>query len=407
MTLALDYVNDMDGHEMTPAHHLEEMLGEPGRILAKIIKMRDEGSAAGPMAAWAPELEDTAPITYENVWGGKGVASPGAFDLTRRAEVLDFMGVKTQMLYPTTPITAIIVGDVSEANLAKRYRITDSSVFEGRTRQQLMREIVDAYNGWIVDHLDADGDRLVRVGLLPTSIPRDELLHEAKRLVSSGVRAVWIPVGKPPAGLSPAAEELDEFWSLFADNDVAVTSHIGSEIEFLDQAWADSPRFGTLFDSIELPFSTVHLLSTIHFAVENYVTTMVLGGVFERNPNLRFGISELGAYWVGPMAERLDLYSHMFRGMWKGRPKPSDLVAEHIKVSPFNHENIASYFERYPNLSDVFCYGSDYPHVEGGKDSKEAIRAQLEHLGPEVVEKFFVTNAQAIVGARGSAKAAM
>ena len=57
----------------------------------------------------------------------------------------------------------------------------------------------------------------------------------------------------------------------------------------------------------------------MHFAPENYVAAMVLGGVFERHPHLRFGVIELSASWIGPLAERLDMtqsaISHQLRGL--------------------------------------------------------------------------------------------
>jgi hypothetical protein len=39
---------------------------------------------------------------------------------------------------------------------------------------------------------------------------------------------------------------------------------------------------------------------TLHYAPENFVAAMALGGVFERHPNVRFGVIELSATWVGP-----------------------------------------------------------------------------------------------------------
>jgi predicted TIM-barrel fold metal-dependent hydrolase len=54
---------------------------------------------------------------------------------------------------------------------------------------------------------------------------------------------------------------------------------------------------------------------------------------------------------------------------------------------------VARDFERYPNIADAYCYATDYPHVEGGKDSKMKLYEQISPLGTEIVEKFFVSNA--------------
>jgi predicted TIM-barrel fold metal-dependent hydrolase len=50
-------------------------------------------------------------------------------------------------------------------------------------------------------------------------------------------------------------------------------------------------------------------------------------------------------------------------------------------------------------LEDVYCFASDYPHVEGGKKPVEKFAASLEHLGSRVMEKFFVTNGELLLPA--------
>ncbi|HLG86517.1 MAG TPA: hypothetical protein VKZ79_04905 [Alphaproteobacteria bacterium] len=60
-------------------------------------------------------------------------------------------------------------------------------------------------------------------------------------------------------------------------------------------------------------------------------------------------------------------------------------------VSAFDFETVDLYFERY-DLDDVYCYASDYPHIEGGKDPMRRFAGRLERLGPRIMEKFFVAN---------------
>lgn len=42
---------------------------------------------------------------------------------------------------------------------------------------------------------------------------------------------------------------------------------------------------------------------------------------------------------------------------------------------------------------------TDYPHVEGGKESKRKLYEQLTPLGDDVVGKFFVTNGELLLPA--------
>ncbi len=80
--------------------------------------------------------------------------------------------------------------------------------------------------------------------------------------------------------------------------------------------------------------------------------------------------------------------------------KPSQYINRNVRVTPFNEfEPVRRDFERYPHLSDTYCYSTDYPHVEGGKDSKRLMHEQVAALGEEIVAKFFVTNAELIIPA--------
>lgn len=48
---------------------------------------------------------------------------------------------------------------------------------------------------------------------------------------------------------------------------------------------------------------------------------------------------------------------------------------------------------RYPNLASVYCYSTDYPHVEGGKDSKRVFSEALSNVSAKVRDQFFYQNA--------------
>jgi hypothetical protein len=66
-------------------------------------------------------------------------------------------------------------------------------------------------------------------------------------------------------------------------------------------------------------------------------------------------------------------------------------MAAAVFHEPFVFEPVHVYLDRY-DIADVLCFSTDYPHVEGGSDPLAAFGARLAGFGPEVVEKFFVTN---------------
>ena len=53
---------------------------------------------------------------------------------------------------------------------------------------------------------------------------------------------------------------------------------------------------------------------------------------------------------------------------------------------------MASYFERFPHLENVFSFSTDFPHSEGGRDSKNTFMANLANADERIRRKFFREN---------------
>jgi predicted TIM-barrel fold metal-dependent hydrolase len=127
---------------------------------------------------------------------------------------------------------------------------------------------------------------------------------------------------------------------------------------------------------------------------------MVMGGVFERFPALRFGIIELGAHWLAPLALHLDNTFKIFSRRFKGVLKllPSEYIRRNIRVTPYRIENIADHIDRY-GLSECYCYSSDFPHPEGGQDPIKDFDASISKMDPTINEKFFCKNGEWVLPA--------
>ena len=389
--------HDVDSHEMIPSHLLEDVLGQPGRIMGKVFESADR-LRPDPTATNMHQTDivgDLKDIDPEDIWKIKGPSAPSAIDLGRRVEVLDVMGIDRQLVFPTTAIAAMIVGGMNDIAYEMRFG-GDLSVFEGVSRPDFAKSFLRAYNDWVIGNAVLADGRIRMVGIVPTRPDVNEMIDTAKNLITSGVRAVYLQADVPPGGVSPAHSLLDPLWRLFEENDVAVTLHIGTEFAFLDPGWMIAETFQDLFQSPEIPNTNIQLFSTVHMAVENYVSAMVLGGVFERFPRLRLGLLEVGGYWVAPAARRMDMYIKVFPGAAAAKfpLKPSEYIARNVRVSPFNFEPVDRYFQDDPSLADVYCYSTDYPHVEGTKDSMKNMLAKVEPLGEEITTKFFRTNAE-------------
>lgn len=390
--------HDVDSHEMIPSNMLEGVLGQPGRIMGKVFESADR-LRPDPTATnmHRPDVAgDVSEIDPEDIWKVKGPSAPSAIDLGRRVEVLDVMGIEKQLVFPTTAIGAMIIGEMEDIAYDMRFG-GDMSVFEGMSRPDFARDFVAAYNGWVMDNAVLADGRIRLVGVLTTSrTDVNEMVDSAKKLIDGGIRAVYMQADFPPGGMSPAHSQMDPLWRLFEENDITVTLHIGTEFAFLDPGWMIAETFQDLFQSPEIPNTNIQLFSTVHMAVDNYLSAMVLGGVFERFPRLRLGLMEVGAHWVGCAARRMDMYTKVFPGAAAAKfpLKPSEYIARNVRVSPFNFEPVDRYIQDDPELVDVFCYSTDYPHTEGTKDSMKNMLARVEPLGEEITTKFFRTNAE-------------
>jgi predicted TIM-barrel fold metal-dependent hydrolase len=397
-TSVLDRTLDADAHEMVPSHLWGEVFGEASGLIGE--RAVDLLKKATGQKLYNPELnEDTADINEESVWQVRGSDAPASFDLSRRPEVLDVMGIRRQLIFPSSALLAmqLLVGTEGwMRNLMDVGGMRDEEFIElGRTG-------LHEYNDWVVRTTAVAPDRLRPVAYLDPTLDVSDLESQCKDLISQGVRAVHMNAGLPPGRVSPADPALDPVWSLLADNDIAATIHLGGEQGFVRSGtWVKAPAFAPgRVASHEIgmePYS----FATLHFAPSNWLVCMILGGVFERHPRLRFGVIEYGSKWFGPLIDSLDMWA---KDVYNVRLEPfismlpSEYAARNIRVTPFNNfEKVADYIAAYPALQNCYCFSTDYPHIEGGKDVKRKFAAELEPLGPEAVERFFVTNAELLL----------
>jgi predicted TIM-barrel fold metal-dependent hydrolase len=383
---------DVDTHEMMPLQAWEAEFGPSTKLLADTYKTLPYCNPRNKNNQDVPEyVGDLTPIDEESVWKTKGPRAPGSTDLKRRLEVMDAMGVQRTLLFPTS------VGLFAAELFTRSFQI--GKMFDSTPSvdaQAYARELFVVHNDWAVA-MQTVSPRLRPVGLVHGDTVED-VYNMATDLVRRGIRAVWLIGGELPGGVSPAHSDMDPVWKLLQDNNVVLTLHIGADGRFMSSyEWGNAPAFNGYREGLELKFDPWSL-SVIHLASQNYVSVMVTGGVFERFPKLRLGVTEVGAHWVGPLTQMLDMFYE--NGSLEDRQKrhvlselPSYYIKRNMRVSAFDFEPVDRYVETY-GLEDVICYASDYPHVEGGTAPMVNFAHKLERFGPEVMEKFFVTNGQ-------------
>jgi predicted TIM-barrel fold metal-dependent hydrolase len=308
------------------------------------------------------------------------------------------MGVRRQLIFPSFGLWGQILstGPDGGGSIAQAMQNLLGEGLSPEESRALGCAGIDEHNDWAARTTALDPDRLRPVGMLKPARDADDLIGQARGLLDRGLKGLLINTGSPPAGLSPAAPELDPFWALMAERDAPVMAHVGSDLGFLGSSeWSNAPAFAPNKLALEVglePYS----FSTIHLAVEHFLTVMVMGGVFERHPRLRFGAIELGAHWLGPLADNLDMWAtKVFARRLKPTLSklPSAYLARNVRVTPHNMiEPVAEFMTRYPRLASCYCYSTDYPHLEGGAFVRDKVHAMLAPLGDEALESYFVTN---------------
>ncbi|MEK9625594.1 MAG: amidohydrolase family protein [Gammaproteobacteria bacterium] len=367
---------DLDSHIQPCPETYELVAGEIGahyrQMFHDLLKSLPEDRAERVKKFAAPEIQEWNDST---VWTRKGSSAPGAVTAEGRLRTLDHMGVSRSLIFSDPGVQATAMG-------------------AGPLALPTMRH----WNDFITEFSSLDPDRLRGVAILNT-VDHELALNEAKRVLGNGGRAFVLPSSIPPGHASPARKEMDSLWGLLEEADATVCLHAGGEEGFLaSQEWDDGVehlKFDTIDYSAEGEQISPYLFSTMSLAPQNFVTLMVLGGVFERFPGLRFAAIELGAHWLAPTALHLDnvykIFSRRFQGVLS--MLPSEYIRQNIRVTPYRIENVADYVDRY-GMAECYCYSSDFPHPEGGNEPVKEFASNVSRLGEAFSSAFFSENGE-------------
>jgi predicted TIM-barrel fold metal-dependent hydrolase len=366
-------VNDADSHIMESLDWLPSY-ADAG-VRDRLIGMRLEAGGAAAAKAIEKSLARqkdavaTAEIDHDVVAGPKGWAAYGAMDPGERSRALDDLGFARQLVFTTFAGSQFLPSP-------------DLEVKYGGAR---------ALNRAIGDWCRAD-KRLVAVGVVPLDDP-GQALKEVDAAIAAGCGAIWVPAA--PAGeRSPGHPDLDPVWRRMSEAGVPFMLHVGAAASNLQAAYHKNghPRPKDWLGGGEnLRAKDFFALS---FAPQNFLCALALDGVFERHPNLRGGVIELGAGWVPDMLRRLD-------GAWKGWRKtdpvvgslqvpPSEYIRRAVRFTPFATENAGTIIRE--GGPELFLFSSDYPHPEGTKNPIERFEATFDGLDEDTKDRFYRRN---------------
>jgi predicted TIM-barrel fold metal-dependent hydrolase len=293
----------------------------------------------------------------------------GAFNTRERSQALDLLGFGHQVVFSSFCARLI-------------FGANDDDVAYGAAA---------AHNRAMSSFCDGD-DRLIGVAMVPlqdVARARAELEH-VKRL---GLGAVWI-AADAPGGRSPGHPDHEPIWATLAEARLPFILHVGSAPLAIGDEWMNDGKPDTVTARGGAEVIGSKDLTTIHFASNRFISTLVLDGVLEAHPNLRGGIVEIGAGWVPDMIRRLDhavsIWSRSEPQLAKMQRLPSEQISEQLRFTPYPFEDVAQLVSE--SSADLYMFSSDYPHAEGGRDPIGRFTRTTQTLTDAQRAKFFAGN---------------
>jgi predicted TIM-barrel fold metal-dependent hydrolase len=118
-----------------------------------------------------------------------------------------------------------------------------------------------------------------------------------------------------------------------------------------------------------LPASRVELHTLLAQAIQHHFASMITHGVFEKYPDLRVALIEVGLSWVPWLMWGLDAHYEILRreSPWVKR-LPSEYLRKHafISTQPMDLSpepgQLIDALEAFGQMEDLLCFASDYPH---------------------------------------------
>ena len=255
---------------------------------------------------------------------------------------------------------------------------------------------IRAHNRWLADWCASYPERRAGIGQVFLN-NADDAVADARWCHEHGLRGGVLvqPVPDDMKHIKPLyAPDHDPLWQVCEELGIVVNTHSGG---------AGMPDYGPY------PAGGVLWIAETSFYSRRPLTHMLVGGVFERFPGLRFALTEQGASWVPPLLAQLDgLHAQMKHtgrvGELKYDPgevlplRPSEYFARNCWVgASFPSPSEAAV--RHAIGIDRYMWGSDYPHDESTfPNTREGLRRAFAGAPEQELRAVLGGNAAALYG---------
>ena len=290
-----------------------------------------------------------------------------------------------------------IVAEVTFPNTVPPFFPTGALVARPPDAHDFPRRLagIRAHNRWVADFCARHPER--RAGIAQIFLnDLDEAIADVQFAAEHGLRGgVLLPAVPPDTPhLEPLySEHYDPLWAACQDLGVVVNHHSGG----------GAPDYG------RHAAAGMVWIAEAAFWSRRTLTHVLLGGTFERFPDLKLVLTEQGAGWIGATLAQLDTYhAQATKNGRIGELKyePDDLLP--LSPSEYFHRNVyvgASFPSpseaeaRHEIGVDHYLWGSDYPHHEASWPyTRELLRRSFAGTDPVELQRLLAGNAADVYG---------
>ncbi len=269
------------------------------------------------------------------------------YDPDVRDAILDREGVVVEVLFPDADVlgTGRLAASPFGSGLGSGSGVDPANVRAGAR----------AHNRWLADFCATNPHRRIGVAVVPITAGVDEAVAEIHAAAASGLRGIMIPTRwfDAPAYIDPS---YDPVWAACVDAGLVIHTHSGA---------------GPADYQLGPGFLPIYTAEAWWWAARPF-WVLVLSGVFERHPDLRYSIAENGAWWVPDIVQRMN-------EKWDGghnTRKFGDAFRLDLSMRPGDYVDRNCFFaastpgvdeidRRHAIGVDNLLWGNDLPHPEG------------------------------------------
>jgi predicted TIM-barrel fold metal-dependent hydrolase len=236
------------------------------------------------------------------------------------------------------------------------------------------------YNDWLAEFCSHAPERLAGIGLYSLQSLPD--VSEIERCAKKGLKGILI-LASDKIEVAYSDERFDPLWRIASEAGLPISLH-----KPLVSGMTTTPFMPTASD---LQIHCIHV-------VEQCMTRMVFGGVFERFPRLKVVSAENDVGWIPNWVHRLD---HVYSKMGNPRPrlplKPSEYVRRNI-CATFQDDPLGPGTWKFFG-EENYMWASDFPHADSTfPQSVKTIGDNFAGVPEEVREKIVFGNANRLYG---------